>query len=391
MSIDGCDEIDGVAVVIDVLRAFSFAAFALDAGAERLILMDDLAATLDLATSHPMRSRRTATPRRLRLFHSPTCSTRRPRRRTIVHRASAGTIDAVAPASSPRLLRQLRRRGGHGPPCSGVGSRCRHVRDHRRWWPWRRRPRVRRVPTSAARGRLAGHRSLPRRADACRRTTSAAQPRSATQASASAMSALHPDRSVRTPRSAARAASRLSRTERTRQSEPRQLTASNGQTGSSWIDRCRGSQHGNHEAGWLARARVGTGRALRLRHRVVDGGRLDDLSEWERVHLGELDADRFAVVEPPGAYLNHSCGPNALRHGVKVVAGARSPRARRSPSTTGSTPRPMDRRGRASAARISARAWSRAALDLDLPLQELLVPHASASIRREYRRRRSIV
>lgn len=39
-----------------------------------------------------------------------------------------------------------------------------------------------------------------------------------------------------------------------------------------------------------------------------------------REHLTELDREHCAIVEPPGAYLNHSCEPNAMRSGVKVFA-----------------------------------------------------------------------
>ncbi len=34
----------------------------------------------------------------------------------------------------------------------------------------------------------------------------------------------------------------------------------------------------------------------------------------------QLDHDRFAVLLPPGCYLNHSCDPSAMRSGVKVFA-----------------------------------------------------------------------
>jgi hypothetical protein len=60
---------------------------------------------------------------------------------------------------------------------------------------------------------------------------------------------------------------------------------------------------------------------FRRRHaRVVTAAEVSSLSEWERVHLCELSFDRFAVLEPPGCFLNHSCDPNAMRHGVKVFA-----------------------------------------------------------------------
>ena len=61
--------------------------------------------------------------------------------------------------------------------------------------------------------------------------------------------------------------------------------------------------------------------AFRRRHeRVVTADGLACLSESERMHLCELSFDTFAVLAPPGCYLNHSCDPNAMRHGVKVFA-----------------------------------------------------------------------
>jgi SET domain-containing protein len=60
---------------------------------------------------------------------------------------------------------------------------------------------------------------------------------------------------------------------------------------------------------------------FRRRHvNVVTADDLDRLDDWERMHLCELGFDRFAVLAPPGCYLNHSCDPNAMRHGVKVFA-----------------------------------------------------------------------
>lgn len=60
---------------------------------------------------------------------------------------------------------------------------------------------------------------------------------------------------------------------------------------------------------------------FRRRHaRVVDGSGIAGLSAEEQMHLCELGWDRFAVLAPPGAYLNHSCDPNAMRSGVKVFA-----------------------------------------------------------------------
>ena len=44
------------------------------------------------------------------------------------------------------------------------------------------------------------------------------------------------------------------------------------------------------------------------------------LSDEDQMHLTELGWDQYAVVLPPGAYLNHACDPNAMRSGVKVFA-----------------------------------------------------------------------
>ena len=60
---------------------------------------------------------------------------------------------------------------------------------------------------------------------------------------------------------------------------------------------------------------------FRRRHgQVVANARVSKLSADERRHLCELDHERSAVLLPPGAYLNHSCEPNAMRSGVKVFA-----------------------------------------------------------------------
>ncbi len=60
---------------------------------------------------------------------------------------------------------------------------------------------------------------------------------------------------------------------------------------------------------------------FRRRHgRVVDEAGIATLSAKDQMHLCELDWDRFAVLAPPGCYLNHSCDPNAMRSGVKVFA-----------------------------------------------------------------------
>jgi len=63
---------------------------------------------------------------------------------------------------------------------------------------------------------------------------------------------------------------------------------------------------------------------FRRRHsRVVSNTRVSALTSEERRHLCELDFRRSAVLVGPGAYLNHSCEPNAMRSGVKVFAWRR--------------------------------------------------------------------
>jgi hypothetical protein len=60
---------------------------------------------------------------------------------------------------------------------------------------------------------------------------------------------------------------------------------------------------------------------FRRRHgRVVDAAGIASLSDDDRMHMCELSRDRFAVLLPPGCYLNHACDPNAMRSGVKVFA-----------------------------------------------------------------------
>lgn len=60
---------------------------------------------------------------------------------------------------------------------------------------------------------------------------------------------------------------------------------------------------------------------FRRRHgKMVDTADIATLSGDDRMHMCELDFDRFAVLAPPGCYLNHSCDPSAMRSGVKVFA-----------------------------------------------------------------------
>lgn len=58
---------------------------------------------------------------------------------------------------------------------------------------------------------------------------------------------------------------------------------------------------------------------FRRRHgRVIANGDIPSLLPEDQRHLCELDWETSAVLLPPGCYLNHSCDPNAMRHGVNV-------------------------------------------------------------------------
>ena len=102
----------------------------------------------------------------------------------------------------------------------------------------------------------------------------------------------------------------------------------------------------------------------------------------------QLGPDRFAVLAPPGCYLNHSCDPNAMRHGVTVFAW-----------------RPIDNGDEITIDyRVDAYdgAWwpcdcgsgtcigtvVGSFFAMDATRQAALLPHAPAFIRREYHRRR---
>ena len=127
---------------------------------------------------------------------------------------------------------------------------------------------------------------------------------------------------------------------------------------------------------------------FRRRHtRVVTEADLPRLDDWEVIHLCELNFDRYAVLAPPGCYLNHSCDPNAMRHGVKVFAW-RSIDAgeevtidyRLNPFDGDSWPCYCG-----SVTCTGVVVGSFFAMDTDR--QQLLLPHAPAFIQREYRRR----
>jgi SET domain-containing protein len=127
---------------------------------------------------------------------------------------------------------------------------------------------------------------------------------------------------------------------------------------------------------------------FRRRHRrVFTSAELDRALEWERVHLCELGFDRFAVLAPPGCYLNHCCEPNAMRHGVKVFAWRRIAEGeeitidyRLNAFDGSSWPCACGSKGCTGTV-----VGSFFAMTPDH--QKLLLPHAPAFIRREYQRR----
>ena len=130
---------------------------------------------------------------------------------------------------------------------------------------------------------------------------------------------------------------------------------------------------------------------FRRRHgRVVHADQIPSLSAAERQHLCELDFDRSAVLLPPGAYLNHSCEPNAMRSGVKVFAWRT---IRRGEELT------IDyrlnafggERSRCLCAAPSCSGWIvNSFFALDEARQRVYVPHAPRFIQREWRRRRRV-
>ena len=129
---------------------------------------------------------------------------------------------------------------------------------------------------------------------------------------------------------------------------------------------------------------------FRRRHvRVVSTEELDGVSEWERMHLCELGFDRFAVLARPGCYLNHSCEPNAMRHGVKVFAWR--PIERDEEVTIDYRLNAFD--GDSWPCECGAPACTGTVVGsffaMEPERQEMLAPHAPLFIRREYERRRT--
>jgi hypothetical protein len=127
---------------------------------------------------------------------------------------------------------------------------------------------------------------------------------------------------------------------------------------------------------------------FRRRHvRVVPMADVPRLPAWEQIHLCELDADRVAVLAPPGCYLNHSCDPSAMRHGVKVFAWRMIEAGEE--ITVDYRLNALD--GDSWPCRCGSAACTGTVggsfFSMTPERQQLLLPHAPAFIRREHRRR----
>ena len=99
LSIDECMLASGAAVVIDVMRAYTVAAWAMHLGASRMILVDDLEEALKLKSRLPgsLALKDGAPAEGFDLYNSPAdLQDADIRGKTIVQRTTAGTIGAVA-------------------------------------------------------------------------------------------------------------------------------------------------------------------------------------------------------------------------------------------------------------------------------------------------------
>ena len=94
------------------------------------------------------------------------------------------------------------------------------------------------------------------------------------------------------------------------------------------------------------------------------------------------------MLAPPGCYLNHSCDPNAMRHGVKVFAWR--PIAAGDEITIDDRLNAFDRSSWACdcGAENCTGTVEGSFFAMDPERQALLLPHTPNFIRREYRRRR---
>ena len=149
---------------------------------------------------------------------------------------------------------------------------------------------------------------------------------------------------------------------------------------------------GTKGLGVFARRAFAPGEFLfRRRHgRIVDTEGIEALSDEDRMHLCELGFDRYAVLLPPGCYLNHSCEPNAMRHGVVVFAYR--PIAAGDEVTIDYRLNAFDDEGTpwpcACGTRRCTGEVACSFFALDEATQQEYLPHAPTFIRREYRTRR---
>lgn len=109
VSLEGCGAADDMVVVIDVLRAFSTAAYALAAGVERILLVSEVAEALALrqriSGALAMGEVNGIRAAGFDLGNSPLeVSGRDLRGRTLIHRSSAGTQGAVRAVKARALL-----------------------------------------------------------------------------------------------------------------------------------------------------------------------------------------------------------------------------------------------------------------------------------------------
>jgi hypothetical protein len=127
---------------------------------------------------------------------------------------------------------------------------------------------------------------------------------------------------------------------------------------------------------------------FRRRHAlVVDAAGLAKLSAEDQMHMCELGWDRFAVLAPPGCYLNHSCDPNSMRSGVKVFVWKRIAAGEEITidyrlNAFGDDAWPCDCGTSACTGTVAGSFFA-----MEPARQELLLPYAPRFIRSEYRRR----
>jgi len=140
-----------------------------------------------------------------------------------------------------------------------------------------------------------------------------------------------------------------------------------------------------------ARRSFENGEFIFRRHhgRVLTETGIDLASEWDRAHLCELDRDRFAVLLPPGCYLNHASDPNAMRHGVNVFAwrpieeGDELTVDYRLSAFGDDSAWPCDCGSESCTGTVVGSFFA-----MEPDRQRLLLPHAPAFIRREHRTRK---